>query len=304
MKSFLAVAEDLHFTRAAERLRVAQPNLSQEIRRLEREIGVDLFARTKRSVALTPAGHTFLQHVRALLNATADAVHATQRASRGEIGRIRLGMVSAATFSVIPNAIGRFRAAYPNVEILLSELYSVEAPDALRTGRLDLCVLHPPRNVEVALNIVSIWDEQLVAALSPKHPLAGIQRIGLSTLRSEPWVLWPREMATRLYDEVIAACAAAGFEPRVVQRATRVTTVASMVAAGLGVALLPITVARLGIGGATFRPLRPPRVSVPVAFAWRQSETAPELAHFMAIVRASVPRRRTTLIQKVERPIR
>lgn len=291
MKFFLAVAEDLHFTRAAGRLRVAQPNLSQEIRRLEREIGVDLFTRTKRSVALTPAGHTFLQHVRALLNATADAVHATQRASRGEIGRIRLGSVSAATFGVIPNAVVRFRSAYPNVEILLSELYSVEAPDALRTGRLDLCVLHPPANVELALNIEPIWNEQLVAVLPAKHPLAGSQRIGLPTLRSEPWILWPREMATRLYDEVIAACAAAGFEPRVVQRAARITTVMSIVAAGLGVALLPITVARLGIGGAIFRPLRPPRVSVPVAFAWRQGQTAPELTHFMALARDSAPRR-------------
>jgi DNA-binding transcriptional LysR family regulator len=253
LKFFIAVAEELHFTRAAARLRIAQPHLSQEIRRVEREIGVELFARTKRSVALTPAGHTFLQHVRAVLDATADAVHAAQRASRGEIGRLRLGFVSTAAHRVIPDAVARFRGAYPDVELLLTELNSDEGLEALRAGQLDLCLLFPPRSVESALSIEQVWQEPLVAVLPPKHPLAAVRRIALQRLKLESWVFWRREIASRLYDEVVSACMAAGFEPRVAQRVRRATAALSLVAGGVGVALLPISVARLGIGGAIHR---------------------------------------------------
>jgi DNA-binding transcriptional LysR family regulator len=291
LKFFVAVAEELHFTRASARLRIAQPHLSQEIRRLEREIGADLFARTKRSVALTPAGHMFLRHVRALLDSTVDAVHATQRASRGEIGRIKLGFVSAASFGVIPDAMVRFRSAYPDVEVLLNELNSDEGLEGVRSGQLDLCLLHPPRTVDPAINIETVWLEPLVVVLPPKHHLADLQRIGLKRLKSEPWVLVRREVGSRIHDEVIAACAAAGFEPRVVQRTTRMTTSISMVASGIGVALLPITGARLGIGGAIYRHLRPPRISVPVAFAWRQNQADPLWTNLMAIIRDSASRR-------------
>lgn len=292
LKFFVAVAEELHFTRASARLRIAQPHVSQEIRRLEREIGAELFARTKRSVALTPAGQVFLQHARTLLDNTADAMHAARRASRGEIGRIRLGFVSVASFGVIPDAMDRFRIAYPDVEVLLSELNSDEGLEAVRTGQLDLCVLHPPRIVDPGLNIETIWLEPLAVVLPPKHRLADFQRISLWRLKSEPWVLWRREIASRLYDEVIAACAAAGFEPRAVQQTRRATTTISMVASGIGVSLLPITSARLGIGGAIYRHLRPPGASVPVAFAWRKNRADPLWANLMAVVRKSARRRK------------
>jgi DNA-binding transcriptional LysR family regulator len=292
LKLFVAVAEELHFTRASVRLRIAQPYLSQEIRRLEREIGVELFVRTKRSVALTPAGHAFLERVRIILDNTADAVRAARRASRGEIGRIRLGFVVTAAVGVIPNAIARFRSAYPDVEVLLNEIRSDEGLEAVRTGQLDLCLLHPPRTVDPAVNIETIWLEPLVVLLPPKHPLADKQRISLQRLRSEPWVMTPRETASRYFDEVIAACAAAGFEPRVVQRTTRLTTTISMVASGIGVALVATTWARLAFGGAVYRQLRPPGISIPVAFAWRRDQTAPVLTRFMAVIRHSASRRK------------
>ena len=291
LKFFVAVAEELHFTRASVRLRIAQPHLSQEIRRLEREIGVELFARTKRSVALTSAGHAFLERVRIVLDNTADAVHAARRASRGETGRIRLGFVTVAAVGVIPDATARFRSAYPDVEVLLKDVQSDEGLEAVRTGQLDLCLLHPPRTVDPALNIETIWLEPLVAVLPPKHPLADKQRISLQRLRSEPWVITPRESASRLYDEIIAACAAAGFEPHFAQRVSRLTTTFSLVASGIGVTLMPITQAQLAFGGAVYRQLRPPR-SVPVAFAWRRDQTAPVLARFMAVVRQSALRRK------------
>jgi len=284
-KFFVAVAEELHFTRASQRLRIPQPYLSQEIRRLEREIGVELFVRTKRSVALTPAGRTFLEHVRVLLDNTADAVRAAQRASRGEIGRIRLGFTRVAAIGVIPKAIARFRAAHPDVEVLLKDVSSDEGLEAIRSGQLDLCLLHPPLTVDPALNIETIWLEPLVVLLPPKHPLADKQRISLQRLRSEPWVITPRETASRVYDEIIAACAAAGFEPRIAQRTARMTTAFSMVASGIGVTLTAITQAQLAFGGAVYRQLRSPGISIPVAFAWRRDKTAPVLARFMAVVR-------------------
>jgi len=292
LKFFVAVAEELHFTRASARLRVAQPYLSQEIRRLEREIGVELFVRTKRSVALSPAGHAFLERVRIVLDDTADAVRAAQRASRGEIGRIRVGFTRVAAIGVIPNAIARFRNAYPDVEVLLKDVSSDEGLEAVRTGQLELCLLHPPRTVDPALNIEMIWLEPLVVLLPPKHPLADKQRISLRRLRSEPWVITPRETASRIYDETIAACAAAGFAPRVAQRTSRLTTTISMVASGIGVALMPITQAQLAFGGAVYRELRSPRSSIPLAFAWRRDQTAPVLARFMAVVRNSASRRK------------
>jgi len=292
LKFFVAVAEELHFTRASVRLRIAQPHLSQEIRRLEREIGVELFVRTKRSVALTTAGRAFLERVRIVLDDTADAVHAAQRASRGEIGRIRLGFVTVAAVGVIPDATARFRSAYPDVEVLLKDVHSDEGLEAVRTGQLDLCLLHPPRAVDPALNIETVWLEPLVAVLPPKHPLADKQRISLQRLKSEPWVINPRETGSRLHDEIIAACEAAGFEPRVAQRSARVTTTISMVASGIGVALMPITSARLAFGGAVYRQLRPPGSSIPMAFAWRRDQTAPALTHFMAVVRNLASRRK------------
>src|ERR1700681_3274574 len=138
LRFFTAVAEELHFTRAANRLGMAQPHLSQEIRRLEHEIGVELFVRTKRSVVLTPAGYVFLDRVRALLDATAEAVNAAQRASRGETGRLAVGFTSTGAFAVMPTAIASFRRAYPGVELLLSEVSNEEALQAVRGGRLDV----------------------------------------------------------------------------------------------------------------------------------------------------------------------
>jgi DNA-binding transcriptional LysR family regulator len=196
-----------------------------------------------------------------------------------------LGFVSTAAHGVIPKAVARFRGAYPDVELALTELNSDEALEALCAGQLDLCLLFAPRSVDPTLKIEPAWLEPLVAVLPPNHRLADRQRIALQQLKSEPWVLWRREIASRLYDEVIAACAAAGFEPRIAQRVRRATTAVSLIASGIGVTLLPITVARLGIGGAVYRRLRSPGANVPMAFAWRRDQTAPVLARFMAIAR-------------------
>lgn len=285
LRFFIAVAEELHFTRAATKLRVAQPHLSQEIRKLEREIGVQLFARTKRSVALTAAGNAFLVRVRDLFDEATEAVKAAQRASRGEIGRLAIGFVSAAAFAVIPAAVASFRRAYPDVELSLSEVNSDEGLQAVRNGQLDVCLLHPPHHLESTLKVEPAWWEPLVIVVPREHALAAKPRLGLKSLATEPWVLWPREIASRLYDDVISACGTAGFEPRVVQRTVRLATVVSLVASGVGVSLVPSTAARMGVMNVVFRAPAAARTAVPVSFVWRRGDVSPALAPFLSAVR-------------------
>lgn len=290
LRYFAAVADELHYTRAATRLRVAQPHLSQEIRKLEREIGVVLFLRTRRSVALTPAGRVFLDRVRAIFDSTTDAVRAAQRASRGETGRLAIGFGSVAAYTVIPTAIARFRRSHPDVELALSELNSDEAVEAVRAGRLDVCLVHPPRNLEPALEVETAWEEPLVVALPKGHAQAQARRIDLSKLENEAWVLWRRDIASRLHDEIIGTCNAAGFEPKIAQWTVRLATVASLVASGVGLALVPVSVAQMAVKGVVFRPLAGSRAMVPLSFVWRKHDVAPALAPFMVALREAKPR--------------
>jgi DNA-binding transcriptional LysR family regulator len=281
---FAAVAEELHFTRAASRLRVAQPHLSQEIRGLERDLGVELFTRNRRSVVLTPSGRVFLEKVRVIFNATDDAVRSAQRASRGETGKLSVGFVSVAGYAVVPRAVAKFRRSHPDVELVLSELNSDEGVQAVRSGRLDVCLLHPPRNLEPALCVEIAWHERLAVVLPRGHKLASSRRVDLRKLKDEPLVLWNREIASCLHDEVIAACNMAGFEPRVAQRTVRLATVVSMAASSVGYALVPASTAQAGIKAVVFRPLSGAQPTVPMAFVWRRKDVAPALLPFMAAV--------------------
>jgi DNA-binding transcriptional LysR family regulator len=285
LKFFLSVAQELHFTRAASKLHIAQPHLSQEIRKLEHELGIELFTRTRRSVALTPAGYVFLERVRTIFDATAEAVRAAQRASRGEVGKLAIGFVSAAGYAVVPRAIAKFRRTHPDVELILSELNSDEGVQDVTSGRLDVCLLHPPRYLEPELCVETTWHEPLVVALPRGHALASRGRVNLNQLKTEPLVLWHREIASRLHDDVIAACAAAGFEPCVAQQAVRLATVVSLVASGVGYAIIPATMAQAGTKAAVYLPLAGKKFSVPMAFVWRRKEVPPALGPFMAAVR-------------------
>jgi len=286
LKFFVAVAEELHFTRAAARLRVAQPHLSHEIRRLESEIGTELFARNKRRVKLTPAGQVFLERVRTVFNVTEDAVRAAQRASSGEIGRLLVGFGSIASYWVMPNAVVQFRLAYPEVEITLTELHSDEGVEAVRTGRLDVCLVHPPRNVDPAMRVETVMVEPLVVALPKGRPLLKSAHLSLRRLRSEPWIFWHRENASRTYDEVVGACTAAEFQPNDVQRPMRLSTVICLVASGMGLALVPASAARLQIDGVAYRELKTPRIKVPLSLVTRPEHMPPALLPFMDVVRA------------------
>jgi len=286
LRFFVAVAEELHFTRAAAREHVAQPHLSQEIRRLEREIGVQLFVRDRRHVNLTAAGKAFLVQARAVLAGAAEAVRAAQRAGRGETGSLRIGFASSVGFGsgVLTDAIRRYRAARPDVEILVHEMNSKEQVEAIGNGQLDIGLLHPPRPVEPGLEIETLLAVPLAVALPEGHRLARRRSVALAQLSEDPWVIFPRWLAPGLHDSVMAACAAAGFAPRIVQETTRVTSMLSLVASGFGVSLVPVSVARVRLWGTLCRPLED-GLALPLALVWRKSDANPPLDHFLQAVR-------------------
>lgn len=286
LRFFLAVAEELHFTRAARRLHVAQPHLSQEIRRLEGELGVELFARTRRRVALTPAGETFALGARRVLAATDEAVRAARRAAAGDTGRLSIGFVGSAGYDVFPEAIRRYRAGRPDVELELHELTTAEQIPALRAGRIDVGVLRPLLASDPGLEFATLLDEPLVVALPEGHRLSGMERVALAELAGEPWIVFPRHVGPGLYSRTMRACERAGFTPRVVQEVGQLPTMVNLVASGLGVALVPASVGSLVRAGAVYREVAPPVPTSPLMVAWRQDDPSATLRAFLETIRA------------------
>ena len=288
LRYFVAVAEELHFGRAAARLFIAQPPLSQQIQQLERELGVPLFQRTSRRVQLTPAGEAFLTDARQVLAGVEGAVLSAQRAARGETGWLGLGFAASATYDLLPAVLHDFRAQFPDVSLSLRELNAAEQGDALRSRSIHVGfarppVPHPDIVIEASLR------EPFLAALPAAHPLAAQQEgLPLALLAGEPFVSFP-ELPLPSYAEVVrAACLEAGFTPRVVQEVREMQTALSLVAAELGVALLPASVRHLHRDGVVYRPLREPSPRTELAVVSRREDPAPVLQNFLAIVRAQV----------------
>jgi DNA-binding transcriptional LysR family regulator len=238
LRYFVAVAEELHFGRAAERLHVAQPGLSQQIQALERLLGVPLFDRTSRRVELTAAGAILLTEGRRLLAQTERIVDRARRAGLGEIGRLTLAAIGSATYDVIPPVVREYRRRYPEVELVLREMSTPAQVQALRTGEVDVGFLRLP--VDTHDLIASVVREEGMYLMVPEaHPLAARAEVPLAALAGEPMILFPSAPRPSWADSVIAACRGAGIEPTVAQEAIESATVVSFVAAGVGVALVP-----------------------------------------------------------------
>lgn len=289
---FVAVAEELHFTRAAERLRIAQPHLSQEIRKLEKELGVTLFARTKRRVALTPAGTVLLDRVRHLQFATEEAVRAAQRAERGETGSLSLSFSSAAAFDLAPRSLARYGRAYPDVDVVVEDLFSNKAVDGVLNGRVDLCIVHPPRRMDPSLQAEELYDEEMFAALPADHRLARGKTCSIEDLLKEPWILGQLDTGRRIAEEVRRSIGDIGIPAQGRRIAVRMSTLVCLVAGGLGVTLVPESAQRLGVDGVAFRPLRGRKIKVPVAIITRRDHVTPALETFKDIVRECAKSRR------------
>ncbi|OBY23953.1 LysR family transcriptional regulator [Pseudomonas aeruginosa] len=286
LRYFIAIAEELHFGRAAERLGISQPPLSQQIQALEEEIGARLFERTNRRVELTDAGRLFLDESRQVLAQVDKAVLLARRAHLGELGELKIGFTSSAPFtSTIPSSIHAFRKAYPDVHLDLQEMSSRQVLKALLEESLQVGVIRPLALPD-AVHWVELFREPLVAVLRADHPLAAGSEDGLAiaALAEEPFVFFPRSYGTGLYDQVIALTRQAGFSPRIAQEASEAMTIIGLVSAGLGVSILPASFRRTRVDGVVYRTLSDPEATTAVWLVRRQNEGSPLALSFIDLV--------------------
>ncbi len=292
LRYFTAVAEELHFGRAAARLCMAQPPLSQQIRQLEQELGVVLFNRTKRRVELTAAGRAFLEQVQPVFAQVERAVRAAQRTSRGEIGQLGIGFVPSADLDLLPRVLRVWRARFPRVEMELHVLLPSEQVEALRDGRIQVGFVRLPMD-DSGLVVEPIQREPLLAALPVGHRLARRARVRLADLAADAMVMFPRRMAPGYYDLLIRACGRAGFVPRVLhEEAGSIQTNLALVAAHLGVTLMPASIRSLRRAGVVYRPLAAPVPIVEMAVAYLREDQSAVLPAFLQVLREVVGAKR------------
>jgi DNA-binding transcriptional LysR family regulator len=252
LRYFLAVAETLHFSKAAERLGMAQPPLSQQIKRLEQLLGHRLFDRTTRGVSLTLAGQLLAERSRSTLEKVHDDLAQVRRLGRGEEGTLTVGFSGSVMFTGLPAAIESYRRRYPKVELRLRELVTSAQIAALLEGTLDLAFLRDGDPTE-GIQMNTLLKERYVAVLPAAHALVRKRSLRVQDLRNQPFVLFARRMGPLAFDRTVACCESHGFRPNIVQDAPQWPTLVSLVAAGLGVSLAPGCVANVTIPGAVYR---------------------------------------------------
>jgi DNA-binding transcriptional LysR family regulator len=286
LRYFVAVAEELNFSRAAERLHMAQPPLSAAIRQLERELGVALFTRTSREVRLTDAGRTFLDGARRTLAEADRAAHEARRAGAGELGRVRIGYSWSVRFETLP-AIGRqLRASHPDIDLLTQEMWNARMPAALADGTIDVAIALCPE-VASGLDFEPVRSEPLVVLLPASHALAGEQAVPLQWLAGEEFVLFPRELAPRLHDAFMAIYRRAGFEPRLRNESFHTGWDVGVLSEIPAVALAPQSVAADLPEGIAAVALSEPTDSLETCLMWRSDERSPAVAAFVAVARSA-----------------
>jgi DNA-binding transcriptional LysR family regulator len=289
LRYFLAVAEEGHVTRAAERLGIQQPPLSQQIRALEEELGVQLFLRRPRGVELTEAGRALLADARGIMAGVDSAVARARRTARGEQGKVAVGFTSSAPFHpFVPAVIREFRESSPEVSLTLEEAGTGDLVEALRAERLDAAFIRSPVADTEGIAVHALFEEPMVAALPAGHALAGEEgkTLPLAALAAEKLVLYHRHSGPGLYDAIIGACQRAGFSPDVAQEAPRIVATLNLVAAGLGVSLVPESVAALQMPGVVWRKLAArPRLIAALNLATRKTGQEAAAAKFIALVR-------------------
>ena len=285
LRYFVAVAEERHFGRAAERLHIAQPPLSQQIRRFEAELGEPLFFRTTRRVELSPAGEVLLERARDILAAVDSAVEDARRAARGEYGRLAIGFTGSSTYAMLPSLAAAMREELPGVVLdLRGELLTPAQVARLIDGTLDLGLLRPPVH-ERELETEVLHSEPLLAVLPETHPLAGADAVPLEQLKDDRFVTYPSHFRSVVHDAVEDACAAHGFTPIAAHEVGETATLVSFVAAGLGVSLVPASVRNMTVAGAVYRPLVHDATRVELAAAWRRDDQRPVLLRALDVIR-------------------
>ena len=286
LRYFVTVAEELNFTRAAKRLGIEQPPLSQQIRQLEEEVGTSLFQRLPRGVALTGAGGSFLLDAREILERVRLATEHAQRVARGNLGRIRVGMINSAPFHpFVPRLIREFGQRYPEVTLSLEENTTPQLAEAVRDGSVDVALVRPLLGEATGLLIETLFDEEMVVALPEGHHLSRLTSLTLAALAQESFVLFPRPVGSGLYDEIISACRRAGFSPHIGHEVRQVTSIANLVAADLGVSMVPASMQQVLSTGVVYRPIAGDAPKARMSLVYRKDDPSAtvrnmiELAH-------------------------
>lgn len=286
LRYFVAVADHGGFTRAAEQLGIAQPPLSQQIRQLETELGVVLFQRLTRGVRLTLAGEILAEQARNILSLQQQFTASAAGLARGEQGQLRVGLAGAVSLvPVILSAIRQFRQRWPDVVITLEETSSPAIAKALNERTLDVAILRPPVPDTHGLAMHSLMREPTLVALPSGHALADHAQVGLEMLADDPLILFPRHLGPGLHDAILSACQSAGFTPTLGQQAPLVSAMVSLVAAGLGVAIVPASMHQIHAGGATFHAIRDPAPTSELAIATRTTNRLPLVGQFVTLLR-------------------
>lgn len=314
LHAFVVLAEELHFGHAAARLGIAQPPLSQQIRRLEDRVGHPLFTRAPGRISLTPAGGELLPAARSALTTLADALAAARAVGGGRAGTLRIGFAASLALTVLPALLRRFGEQAPDVRLHIQEMTTAPQLEALRDRSLDVGLLREPGglgepgesgglggiggfggfsesgNDSPELVFRTVLTEPFVAVLPVNHPLARQERVQVVQLADSPFVLLPRHVGPRLHDQIVGLCTEAGFTPAIGQHAVEWQTVCALVEAGLGVSIAPASIARIRLEGIVFRPLEPGHVRTRVAIGWHREHRSPLIGPLLEVLTAPFDR--------------
>jgi DNA-binding transcriptional LysR family regulator len=282
LRYFLAVAEELHFGRAAARVHIAQPPLSKQIQQLEKELGIQLFKRTRRSVELTDAGKIFQSEAYNALACLEKGILKARLASRGEAGWLSIGFIGSSTYEVLPSLLREFRRKYPEVELVLQEIQSSEQNQALRERRIHVSFARFPKP-EQGLIFETVYKERLIAALPTSHYLNRKKSVKLSDLANEPFILFPHQPSAHA-DNTIQVFANANLSPQIVQTVEEMHTALGLVAAGIGVTLVPSSMQKTQREKIVYLNLAKPEPVLEMKMGYRDGETSPVLSRFIETV--------------------
>jgi DNA-binding transcriptional LysR family regulator len=290
LRYFVAVAEELHFRRAAERLHVSQPSLSLQVRMLEEQLGARLFSRTTRQVALTETGAVLLEKARRIIGLMREARSSVEEVSSGRSGKLRIGFTMSTTFQpFFYLSVLKYRRAYPDVAVTLSEGSSGRQIEELQTGTLDVGFVREPFNQTAGLEFTHLVEDALVLAIHHSHALASRRHsVAIAELRDEPMISYPAGGGIGIYHQIMQLCERAGFKPRIVQEAMEPSVIIGLVAAGLGAAIVPASLKGIHIAQVVYKPIRGSIARTALYLASREADASPRLKAFRGVVLGSL----------------
>ena len=284
LRYFVAVAEERHFGRAAQRLHMSQPPLSMQIKALERELGITLLERTSRRVALTDAGRVFLERAKAILGAVEEAREVARGAEQGLQGRLEVGFISSASLSLLPPSIRLFRERFGGVELELKELTSAQQIDALYEGGIRVGLVRLPLQAP-GIRFETVLEERLVVALPSDHALESLDRVSLETIADLPLIFFTRQLIPGFHAQIVELFQRVGAFPKVAQHAVHLQTIVGLVASGVGIAILPSSAERVSREGVVYRALDVPDATSWMGLAWIEGDESKLVTNFIGTVR-------------------